>query len=92
MNFVKFSPNICANFFAERSYESLSIHVFFGSNTSEGTSGHSVGTSRLKVSSCLNFIKSNFQVKAAVTIARLYFMLILFPTPYGPPDHPVLIR
>ena len=28
----------------------------------------------------------------AVTIARLYSILILLPTPYGPPDQPVLIR
>ena len=81
-----------ASFSETLSYPSLSVQVFLGFSISEGTSGTSTGTSRLKSESCSYATLSNAPDRAAVTIARLCFIFILCPTPYGPPDQPVFTR
>ena len=91
-NFLKLSANMCASFLADRSYESFSCQVPRGSSTLRGTPGHSSGTSRLNRASCLYRTMSSRPESMSVTIALLCPMLMRLPTPYGPPDHPVLTR
>src|SRR5262245_32651167 len=88
-NFLKFSRNIPASFFACASYAALSLHVSRGDNTSPGTFLISAGTARPKSGSVVVFPFDKSPRSSAGTISRVYESFMRLPTPYGPPVQPV---
>ena len=85
-------PGIAIKLFYARDFRALMLKygkVALADGLS-GTSGQVIGTSNPKTGSLLNLTLSSFPLSAALSNARVYLMEIRFPTPYGPPTHPVL--
>src|SRR5688572_23307059 len=89
-NWAKFSSKLRASVVATRSYSAGSDHVRRGWSTSLGTPGHAVGTPRPKIGSGAAGTLASEPSSAAATIARVCAIGMRWPTPYGPPLHPVL--
>src|SRR6202008_3167355 len=85
----KFFTNEAARFCAVFSNAALSAQAFFGSRISDGTPVHDLGKFSLKKGVVPYSALSNSPLSAAVIKERVYESLILLPTPYFPPTHPV---
>lgn len=87
---LKFLANDCPNFFKVSSYSFLSFQVFLGFKISVGTPSIAFGMWNPKTGNFSHSMLSNYPSWIASMILLVILRLILFPTPYFPPDHPVL--
>ncbi len=86
---LKFSMNLAASASYFLKYSSRLGQVLAGSSISEGTPSQDFGTSNPNTGSLCYSTSRSEPLRAAFSNRRVYWMLMRFPTPKGPPVQPV---